>query len=423
MASLAVGLFAFGIISVVADVGATWSVVRVVAAGDAPAYAAFKQAAIARSLASIVCASAATLLATMMGYDGGAVALGGAVAVASGVSEVGFGTLRCVGKVRTEAAVRVAERLAFAAGAIVVLATSARGTAVLFVYVVTNGVTMSIVAAVLRSTRSAEPAMDRRLLWNGETARTAVAYAVLSLAPRLSAVILLALATESDVATYAVVARPTEAIALLLISLISPALPVLRRAAVSNRDEWARSLTGRLLANIVLVAAPVVTWCVIDANDAVSLLARAGRYPEGATTLALVAAVALSWPVRALFGYSLLAQERGGRYAWTGAIQVAALLILGVPAIQLYGAVGAAAVIVASDIAALVAMAPWRLAALDSRARVLAATGAAVAVLVGTTTAFVSALPSFAIAGFAAAWSLARSARSLELLDAGADEE
>lgn len=418
MAALALGLFTFGIVSVVADLGATWSVVRVVAGGAGPPFGAFREASTVRTVATALAAVLATASAGALGLDVKAVAVGSAIAAASGITEVGFAALRSVGHLRSEGLLRLGERTSFFALAASVLLLGGRsGFQILLIYAITNTVAAAGVTGVLRAVSPGAQKLDRGVLWNAETARTAIAYAVLSLAPRVAAVTLVVFSSEVEVSAYAVVARPVEAIALLLISLASPALPALRQAAVTGQQLAAKKLTGHFVCSTFLVAVPILAWCAADGADVLTVLVGGGRYSTAVITLAVVACLAVSWPIRAIVGYALLAQDRSRRYALTGAIQLVCLVAFAVPATATHGAAGAATAVVVSDLIALVMLAPWRQVALGNNDKALVLRGALVASIISLSTPLLSLAPSIVVALSASLWAWFHATRAFRELD------
>jgi O-antigen/teichoic acid export membrane protein len=347
---LAAGLVAFSAVSVVADLGTTWSIARVVTADPAQAWPAYVQALRLRVTAvsvvgTVLIAAAAPLVE---GRVLGAIVLGVVVALVSGVSELGMSTLRAVGTVRLESYALPLERVAFVAIASLVVASGRGANVVLIVYILTNAVTAVVSWTVLfRGLRPVVPAHVERL-WSVETRRTGVAFAVLALGPRANALVLVMLANRLAVADYSVAARPVEQLALAVIGFSTTMLPLLRADTQIGDDPGARM--GSIAATIVIAALPGVVWVMLTPETVIDLLYGADRFPDAPVVLALVALVVITWPLRGLAGMVMVAREQASRLAKVSLAGLAVNVAAAVPLVVLFGAKGAAIALVVTDL-------------------------------------------------------------------------
>jgi O-antigen/teichoic acid export membrane protein len=347
---LAAGLVAFAAVSVVADLGTTWSIARLVTADPEQAWPIYRQALGLRAVAVVAVGSVLTAVAVPLveGRVLFAVMLGVVVALVSGVSELGMSTLRALGAVRLESYALPLERVGFVLLASVVVASGRGANAVLVAYILTNGATAVLSWRLLfRDVRPVVPELEARL-WSAETRRTGVSFAVLALGPRVNALVLVMMADRLAVADYSVAARPVEQLALAVIGFSTTMLPLLRTDTQSGADPGARM--GTVAGTIAIAALPGIVWVMLAPQTVIEMLYGAGRYPDAPVVLSLVALVTITWPLRGLAGMVMVARERAGQLARVSLIGLVVNLAAAVPLVALYGARGAAAALIVTDL-------------------------------------------------------------------------
>ena len=353
---LSAGLVAFAAVSVVADLGTTWSIARIVTADPEQAWPVYVQAVMVRMSAIAVVGIcvigiAAPLVESRVLL---AITIGVGIAFVSGLSELGMSTLRSLGTIRLESLALPFERVAFVALAAFVVASGRGANAILLVYLFTNAVTAALTFRRLhRHLRPIRPATAARL-WSAETRRVGVAFAVLALGPRANALVLVMLASRLEVADYSVAARPVEALALTAIGFGTTMLPVLRNDAETGADPGAR--VGGVAAAVVLAALPGVLWVTLDPTAAIELLYGAGRYPGAPIVLSLVALVTITWPLRGLAGIVMVAREKASDLARISLAGLALNLAAAIPLVAYFGAAGASAALVVTDLVTAVVL-------------------------------------------------------------------
>ena len=353
---LSAGLVAFAAVSVVADLGTTWSIARIVTADPAQAWPVYVQAVVVRTTAIVVVGSGLTAVAAPLVERRVllAIVIGVAIAIVSGLAELGMSTLRSLGAIRLESLALPIERVGFVALATVVVASGRGANAVLLVYLVTNGVTAVLSFRRLhRDLRAVRPTTVERL-WSAETRRVGVAFAVLALGPRANALVLVMLASRLEVADYSVAARPVEQLALTVIGFGTTMLPLLRNDAETGADPGAR--IGGIAVAVVLAALPGVLWVTLDPTAAIELLYGAGRYPGAPVVLSLVALVTITWPLRGLAGIVMVAREKASSLARISLAGLVLNVAAAIPLVVFHGAAGAAAALVVTDLVTAVVL-------------------------------------------------------------------
>ncbi len=348
---LAAGLVALAAVSVVADMGTTWSIAREVTDRPERAWPFYVQALMLRGVAALTVGGLVVMIAAFLVERRVllAIGIGVLVAVASGASEVGMSTLRAVGVVRPEAWALPGERLAFVVLAAVAIGVADRGAnVILLIYLATNLFTAVTMFVLVRHRLRGRAAVDCPRLWSVETRRVGIGFAVLALGPRANALILVMLASRLEVADYSVAARPVEQFALTFIGFSTTLLPLLRTDALTGGDP-ARRAGGLALAS-VLIAAPGVVWAVASPGPIIDLVYGADRYPGAPTVLALVAVVSLTWPLRGLAGLVMVARERAGELARLSLYGLAVNAVIAVPLVLAEGAAGAALALLITDV-------------------------------------------------------------------------
>lgn len=353
---LSAGLVAFAAVSVVGDLGTTWSIARIVTADPEQAWPIYRQAVAVRMSAVVVIGSALTAVGAVLVERRVllAIAIGVGIAIFSGLSELGMSTLRSLGAIRMESLALPVERLAFVALASIVVASGRGANAVLLVYLFTNAVTAALTFRRLhRDLRPVRPDVADRL-WSAETRRVGVAFAVLALGPRANALVLVMLASRLEVADYSVAARPVEQLALTVIGFGTTMLPLLRNDAETGADPGSR--VGGVAAAVVVAALPGVLWVTLDPSAAIELLYGAGRYPGAPLVLSLVAVVTITWPLRGLAGIVMVARERAADLARISLAGLVLNLLAAVPLVAYHGAAGAAAALLVTDLVTAIAL-------------------------------------------------------------------
>lgn len=348
---LAAGLVAFAAVSMIADAGTTWSIAREVTGHPERAWPVYRQALVLRAIgvvvvSGVIVAVAAPLVERRVFV---AIVLGVVLAGASGASELGMATLRAVGTIGPESLALPLERFAFLLLATAIVVSGRGPNVVLLAYLATNVVTALVMYRRLhRDLRPVAETTDVRL-WSAETRRVGVAFAVLAVGPRANALALVMLADRLEVADYSVAARPIEQFALTIIGFATTMLPLLRNDHLAGRDpaERMRAIT----AGVAVIALPGVFWAVARPEPIIDLIYGAGRYPGAPAVLALVAVVAVSWPLRGLAGLVMVARGHATDLARTSLWGLAANLALVIPLTLQFGAVGAAVALLVTDVA------------------------------------------------------------------------
>jgi O-antigen/teichoic acid export membrane protein len=347
---LAAGLVSFAAVSVVADLGTTWSITRLVTADPDQAWPVYVQALRLRivavmALGAALCGVAGPLVEGRVLF---AIVLGVVIALSSGVAELGMATLRSVGMVRLESYALPVERVGFVALASVVVASGRGANAVLAVYIVTNTITAFVTWRTITSNfRHVRPDTIARL-WSTETRRVGVSFAILAVGPRANALVLVMLADRLQVADYSVAARPVEQLALAVIGLSTTMLPLLRNDTQAGADPGLRM--GAVAGTIGLAVVPGIVWVMLSPEPVVELLYGAGRYPDAPVVLSLVALVVLTWPLRGLAGMVMVAREQAGDLAKISLIGLGLNLAVAIPLVAGRGATGAALALLVSDL-------------------------------------------------------------------------
>lgn len=353
---MAAGLVTFGVVSVVGDLGTTWSIAREVTADSLQAWPLYRQGVVLRVVGVVVIGLPVLGVGFFLVEDRVwlAMQIGVLVALVSGITEIGMTTLRAVGSVRTESIALPAERVGFVILAGILLAVGRGANAILGAYLLTNLVTAAIAYRQVRvHHHEARPEVEARL-WSAETRRTGVAFAVLALGPRANALMLVLVATRLEVADYSVAARPVEQFALAVIGLSTTMLPLLRHDAVSGRSAGLRA--GAVGATVGVIALPGIVWAIGSPGQLIDLAFGAGRYPGAATVLAVVVLVSISWPLRGLAGMVMVADSQATQLAVISVVGLGANIALAIPLMSAYGAQGAAWALVIADVATMLVL-------------------------------------------------------------------
>jgi len=359
---LAAGLTFFALFAGIGDLGTTRTIVRHVAADHRLLASAFRQATGLRVSWGLLTA-ALTLGALSVITDAVSlpvVAIAGLVAVASGVTELGYAGLRAVGRVRAEAALLLFERVGFLVAATIYVRGHHSAVGIMLIYLASNSVSAIAVSTLIISGRSA--LRSPPVSFTDRQARlTAAEFALATVSPRISALVLILMATPAGVGVFVAAQRPIEAMALLALSTAAPVLPIVRSRLLAGRRVDAERAAVSVAAALMLVAGPLLAWLAVRPESVLTILF--GTEPDGAArlTVRLLALTAVTWTFRGVAEFVLLAEERAGaalRIMTIGvAVNLAGCLLL----VPRHGAAGAAIAMLVAEVvmtAAIVAALP-----------------------------------------------------------------
>ncbi len=365
---MSAGLAVFALVSTLGDLGTMRSVVRLASDDPTVARAAFARAVAVRG-AGVGAIGAVFLILSATGavdIPVPTVALAIGIALASGITDLGYGALRAVGRAGLESVGLLVERVAFVAVAWAAVVLVGGADSVLASYLATNAAAAVVVTVALG--RVAGPtAGSRPRLLDAEGRRTAAGFVLLSLGPRVGLVLVALLGPATVVGRYAVAWRPVEAVSLLVMALLTPLLPAMRVAQGATEPEAAAEavrLSHRAVVVATAVALPVGATLAARPDLALDGLAGPG-YGAAAPALTVLAAVLVTWCLRAAVEQHLLAVGRIGTFARTTAVGLAVNLAVGVPLVRTSGATGAAVASLVAEgvmVVALAAAVPelWR---------------------------------------------------------------
>lgn len=350
------------VIGGLSDLGTTRTIVRHVAADRTSLRSNFLRGAALRAAGGAVLAVAAIALSPLVQdtVSVAVVAMAGLIAIGSGITEIGFAALRSVGLVTTEARLLVGERALFVVGGTLVVLGGGGPVAVLVVYAATNLCSAAIVSVRSLTCPGGAGSPSGRML-DAEGRHTAVGSTLVIVGPRISALLLVVLATPTVVGTFSIAQKVPEALGILGAAVLLPVLPMLRAQLLAGRGDRAVHDAGRVTAVVVAALVPVAVLLAVDGRRVLDLLFDAGDRTGAAATLAVLAAVAVLWVVRTYGEVVLLAQERAARYVVAVGAGVAANVVVGVALVRSSGSTGAAiAALVAEVVVLLVTFAALR---------------------------------------------------------------
>lgn len=351
------GLALMVVLGGLSDLGTTRSVVRHVASDPATLWPTLARAASVRIVAGIVvgASSCAVLAVAPVDVPLSVVALAALIAVASGANEVGYAALRSVGRVRTEMTLLILERALFTGVACAALALGAGPLVALGTYAATNTLTAVLLAAAAYrqrgdQQRSAGPLLD------AEGRRTAAASSLVIVGPRISAVMVVLLATPTDVGSFAVAQKAPEALSLLGIAMLTTALPLMRSRVVDGQADRALRSGVRITGAVLAVLLPVLAVLAVRPFEMLDLLYGAQDRPGARLASVVLSVAAVGWLVRTLGELMLLAEERAAQYARAVVAGTLVTIAVGSVLVPRQGAEGGAWAALGGEVVVLVAV-------------------------------------------------------------------
>jgi O-antigen/teichoic acid export membrane protein len=355
---LSTGLVLVVVIGGLSDLGTTRTVVRHVAGDRAALHRTFLRAVAVRAGAGLVVGAVAVLLASVLDQSVplSVVFAAALIAVASGITEVGFAALRAVGLVRAEVSLLVAERVLFVAVGVTILALGYGPLAVLLVYAATNAVSATIVSTRILRDAGGRGSPAGRML-DREGRRTAVSSTLVIVGPRISALLLVLLATPTVVGTFAIAQEIPDSLGTLGTAALMPVLALVRAGVVGGWRARALERGGRVAAAVTAAIIPVAIWATVDARRVLDLLFKAGNRPGAVVTLGLLSAASVVWVVRTFGELVLLADERARPYVGALALGAAVNVAAGIALVPRWDAPGAAGAFLAAELVIFVVVA------------------------------------------------------------------
>ena len=354
---VATGLAFFAVFAGLGDLGTTRTVVRFVAADNATLWPAFTRTVRLRVLGGVTVGLVGTVLILILPVpvDPVIVLLAGAIAVVSGLTELGYAALRSVGKTAVEMVLLPAENTMFLVVGSLLVVHGQGAIAILVTYLATNGLSALVVGVAVFRARPAHARHPGGVL-DREARFTAVAFALLNVSPRIAPVLLALLASATAVARFSVAQRPVEVMTLFALSTAAPMLPILRGHTARGQRPHAERATSAVTAAIVVALVPVTVLFMVSPEVVLSALFGGNRYDDARVALSLLAVTAITWSVRGVGELLLLAEERARRSMVIMLTGVAISIALGVPLVLRWSVNGAAVSLVASEIVMSVLM-------------------------------------------------------------------
>ena len=351
---LSVGLVLVVVIGGLSDLGTTRTVVRHVAADPGSLRANYLRAVAVRAGAGLVATALAAVGALVLdtGIPVAVLVLASLIAVASGATEVGFAALRSVGSIGAELRLLVGERVLFLLVGSVTLLLGGGPVAVLAVYAATNLLSALVVGASAVAWPGGHQSPAGPVL-DAEGRHTAVSSTLMILGPRVSALLLVLLAAPAVVGTFTIAQKVPEALGILGTAVLLPVLPLLRASVVARGEPAAVRHGSHVTAAVVATLLPVTVWLALDGDRVLDLLFDAGGRHQATLVLALLAAIVPLWIVRTFGELVLLARERADRYLVAVAAGVVLNIAAGIPAVEVWGAAGAAYAACAAEVVVL----------------------------------------------------------------------
>lgn len=358
----AAGLALVFVIGAFSDLGLIRTVALRVGAEPLAARLIFVRAAQLRVLAGVAVTGVAVAISSglLTSLSPTIVLLAGGIALASGITEIGFSVLRSLGNVRLEAALLVAERVGFLALGGILLARGGGPVAVLAAYLTTNILSALVISVRLagRLGRKLERDAGRvadvtwRDLADVDGRWIALGSTITVLTPRVVLLILMAAGTHGDVGRFAVAQKPVEALTAMSIVLATPVLAMLSGSAA----QAVRRRALRFTQLGVTVVAGATAWLMVSGGPALTAVFGELATPEvgrSAAVLALAGGIGLC---RLLADATLLTE---GRSATSTAVislvpVVTAALLIGTGADRGIG--WASIAVLVGEVAAMMAM-------------------------------------------------------------------
>lgn len=355
---LSSGLALVIVIGGLSDLGTTRTVVRHIAADRRTLGPTFARAAGLRIVAGAVVGVGAALVMHLVdgSLPAAVVIAAGVVAVASGITEIGFAALRSIGLVNAEVGLLVGERVAFVALGCGAVAAGGGPLAVLAVYAATNVLSAGIITARVRHhgrgpSTPAGPLLDR------EGRSTALSSTLVIVGPRVSVVLLLVMGSPTMLGAFTIAQKVPDALGTLGTAALMPVLPLLREALVKGRWSQGLGRAGRITATVAAAVAPPVALLALDGRRVLDLLFDAGGRSGVAVGVGLLAVAALLWIVRTLGEMVLLAEERAATYLRALVAGLVANTVIGVALVHRWGTAGAAGAALVGEVVVLAAVA------------------------------------------------------------------
>ena len=351
------GLALMVVLGGLSALGTTRSVVRHVASDPATLWPTLARAVSVRIVAGVVvgASSCAILAVAPVDVPLSVVALAALIAVASGANEVGYAALRSVGRVRTEMTLLILERALFTGIACAALALGAGPLVALGIYAATNTLTAVLLAGAAYRQRGDQERPAGPLL-DAEGRRTAVASSLVIVGPRISAVLVVLLATPTDVGSFAVAQKAPEALSLLGIAMLTTALPLMRSRVVEGRADRALRAGVRITGAVLAVLLPMLAVLAVRPTEMLDLLYGTQDRPGARLASVVLAVAAIGWLVRTLGELVLLAEERAARYARAVVAGTVVTIAVGSMLVPRHGAEGGAWAALAGEVVVLLAV-------------------------------------------------------------------
>jgi O-antigen/teichoic acid export membrane protein len=372
------------VIGALSDLGVTRTVVRYATIDQRLLWPAYRRGVELRLVAGLGLGLLAIGAFALSGVDtpASAIALGAAIALASGITETAFASLRAVGLVRTEMALLVGERALFAVLALVALALGGGALAVLTVYLGTNALSAVIGLIRLARFRTGAHRPPPPAMLDAEGRRTALASTLVTVVPRLSALVLVLVAAPTAVGTLSIAQKAPEALAIFAVGVMAPLLPIVRPHVLAGDRALAAQRATIVTVAALYLLGPVIAWLIVRPEDALSLVFDASDRSGAATATVLLALAAFVVVLRTAGEQLLLADGRAGDYLAAMAAGAAVCVVLAVALVPDHGPVGAAVASLAAE-GVTIAFVAGRLTSF--RTRGLARTASGPVLLAGAT--------------------------------------
>jgi len=355
---MSTGLVFFVVLAGLGDLGTNRTIVRYVAADHRMLWPTYWRAVVIRIAGGVTVGVLATVLIALLPVPVSplVVALGAAIATASGVTELAYGGLRSVGRVRVEMVLLVAERSVFLAIALTVILRGGGPIAVLVIFVITNTASALVAGyAVWRNRpddgREPGPLLDR------EARFTAASFALVTVNPQIGPVLLALLVGATSVGIFTVAQSPIEGMALFALSTATPVLPIIRSHLTSGRKAQASHVAVSVIGALVVGLTPLLVWFEVSPAMVLRLFFGEGRYTGAEPVLRLLALTAIAWCFRGVGEFVLLGHERAQRFLWITSVGTVVMIAMGVPFVLAHEAPGAAAAVLIGEVVMMLLLA------------------------------------------------------------------